>query len=176
MEQNYISDNIFKQIKDFNFRILTEEQELIINKLILKEELKECYKKYGLCDECKQPNTGNIWCHSCNAKRFQQNFKNWTSENSNIDKLIQESQINAQNNWKKLEWIENDRLENIEYVAKGGFGMIYKAIWKDGWIYSWNHVTSKWNRDERNTIFALKCLNNSTLEFLDEVNILLINL
>ncbi|UZO22871.1 uncharacterized protein OCT59_015220 [Rhizophagus irregularis] len=57
MEQNYISDNIFKQIKDFNFRILTEEQELIINKLILKEELKECYKKYGLCDECKQPNT-----------------------------------------------------------------------------------------------------------------------
>jgi hypothetical protein len=40
---------------------------------------------------------------------------------------------------------------------------------KDGWIYSWNHVTNKWNRNERNTTFALKCLNNSTLESLDEV-------
>ncbi|GBC08787.1 hypothetical protein RclHR1_08390001 [Rhizophagus clarus] len=108
---------------------------------------------------------------SCNAKRFQQNFKNWTSGDSNVDKLIQESQLNAQNNWVKLEWIEYDSFENVEYVAKGGFGMIYKAIWKDGWIYtSWNHVTNKWNKDERNTNFALKCLNDSSNEFLTEIN------
>ena len=79
-----------------------------------------------------------------------------TSGNSEVDKLIQESQLNAKNSSEKLEWIEYDRFENIEYVAKGGFGTIYKAIWKD--------------KEDR--IVALKCLNNSkdiTLEFLNEV-------
>ncbi|RIA91684.1 hypothetical protein C1645_821700 [Glomus cerebriforme] len=31
-------------------------------------------------------------------------FKNWTSGNPNIDKLIQESQINAKNGYEKLKW------------------------------------------------------------------------
>ena len=35
-----------------------------------------------ICEECNQENTGDYyWCRSCNAKRFQQNFKNWTSGN-----------------------------------------------------------------------------------------------
>ncbi|RIA89043.1 hypothetical protein C1645_825406 [Glomus cerebriforme] len=86
---------------------LTEEQELLVDKLILNEELKEHYIFYGLCNECKQPNTGDEWCQSCSAKHFQQNFKNWTK------------------------WIEYDKFENIEYITKGGFGTIYKASWKD---------------------------------------------
>jgi hypothetical protein len=32
---------------------------------------------------------------SCNSKHFQQNFKSWTSGNFDVDKLIQESQLNA---------------------------------------------------------------------------------
>ena len=73
----------------------------------------------------------------------------------------------------KLEWIEYDRFENIEYITKGGFGKIYKANWKDGYIDSWNYETNQWNRIEYMFV-ALKCLNNSkdiTLEFLNEVNI-----
>ena len=103
---------------------------------------------------------------------FQQNFKNWTSGNSDVDKLIQESQLNAKNRWKKLEWIEYDRFENIEYVAKGGFGTIYKAIWKDGRILNGNCETDRWKRDTNTNKVALKSLNNSkdiTLEFLNEV-------
>ena len=182
MEQKYLSDDIFEQIKaieqikDFNRKKLTEEQELLIDKLILNEELKERYKENGLCKECKQPNTGNYpdsseWCQSCNGKRFQQDFENWTSGNSDVDKLIQESQLNAKNCDEKLEWIEYDRFENIEYVAKGGFGTIYKAIWKDGFIEDWNYETNQWGRWGNKT-FALKGLNNSkdiTLEFLNEV-------
>src|SRR5581483_2689225 len=95
MGPNYISDDVFKQIKYFKHKKLNEEQKLLIDQLIPNEELKQCYKWYGLCKECKQPNTGNVWCKLCNSMRFQQNFKNWTSENSNIDKLIQESQLNA---------------------------------------------------------------------------------
>ena len=126
---------------------------MLIDKLIPNEELKQHYKAHGLCKGCKQPNTGSNWCQSCNSKRFQQNFKNWTSGNSDVDKLIQESQLNAKSE-EKLEWIEYDRFENIEYITKGGFGKVYKAIWKDGGLV------------------ALKSLNNSkdiTSEFLNEV-------
>src|ERR1051325_8756338 len=97
MEQNYISDGVFEQIKDFSHYKLTKEQELLIDKLIPNEELKQRYNARGLCRECKQPNTGHEWCQSCNSKRFQQNFKNWTSGNSDVDRLIQESQLNAEN-------------------------------------------------------------------------------
>src|SRR5438128_1143220 len=126
MEQNYISNDVIEQIKDFKWYNLSEEQKLLIDKLIPNEELKQCYMNYGLCKGCKQINTSNYWCPSCNSKRFQQNFKNWNSGNSDVDKLIQESQLNAKSNWEKLEWIEYDRFENIEYIAKGGFGKIYK--------------------------------------------------
>uniref|UniRef100_U9UQG7 Protein kinase domain-containing protein n=1 Tax=Rhizophagus irregularis (strain DAOM 181602 / DAOM 197198 / MUCL 43194) TaxID=747089 RepID=U9UQG7_RHIID len=89
-------------------------------------------ERYDLCKECNHPYTSlDYWCQSCNAKNFQQNFKNWTSGNFNVDKLIRDSQINARNSLEKLEWIEYDNFENIEYVAKGGFGIIYKAIWKE---------------------------------------------
>ena len=100
MEQNYISNDVFEQIKDFSYWKLNEEQKLLIDKLIPNEELKQRYMDNGLCKGCKQPNTDSDWCQSCNSKRFQQNFKNWTSGNSDVDKLIQESQLNAKNYWE----------------------------------------------------------------------------
>src|ERR1044072_2474233 len=105
MEQKYLSDDVYEQIKDFKRGKLTKEQKLLIDNLILDEELKERYKKCGLCKECKQPNTYFNWCESCNAKRFQLNFKNWTSGNLDIDKFIQETQLNAKRTWDKLECI-----------------------------------------------------------------------
>src|ERR1700722_15237113 len=135
MEEIKLSDDVFEQIKDFNHNKLTKEQKLLIDKLILNEELKNRYYKYELCKECKQPNTDYYWCTSCNGKRFQQNFQNWTSGNHDIDELIQRTQLDTKN---LLEWIEYDRFENIEYLAKGGFGTTYKAIWKDGYILSWD--------------------------------------
>ena len=45
MEEIKLSDDVFEQIKDFNHDYLTEEQKLLIDKLILNEELKERYKK-----------------------------------------------------------------------------------------------------------------------------------
>ena len=70
-----------------------------------------------------------------------------------------------------LEWIEHDRFENIEHLAEGGFGTVYKAIWKDGYIWSYNSENNRLKRD-KNTPVALKCLHNSqdiTVEFLREV-------
>jgi len=72
MEQNYISNDVFEQIKDFDHHEwkLTEEQKLLIDKLIQNEELKQRYVDHGLCEGCKQPNTGHNWCQSCNSKHF----------------------------------------------------------------------------------------------------------
>ena len=172
MEEIKLSNDVIEQIKDFNHRYLTEKRKLLIDKLILNEELKYRYKKHDLCEECKQPNTGSYWCQSCNAKRFQQNFQNWTSGNHDIDEFIQKTQLKARNSNEVIEWVEYDRFENVEYLAKGGFGTTYKAIWKDGRIDYWNSKNNQWKRDKKNEEVALKCLHNSqdiTAEFLREV-------
>src|ERR1043166_1293894 len=175
MEEIKLSDDVIDQIKDFDRRRLTKEQGLLIDKLILNKELKECYKKYGLCKECRQPYINHYeWCRPCNIKHFQQNFKNWTSGNNDIDKLIQRSQLKAKDDKIFLEWIEYDRFENVKYLAKGGFGTIYKASWKDGLIDYWNYENQQWGRSKYTKEVALKCLNNSqdiTEEFLREVRI-----
>src|SRR2546423_8032828 len=108
-----LGDDVINQIKDFKHWKLTEKQELLIDKLILNKELKERYRLYGLCKECKQPNNNRYylkeyryWCQSCNAKHFQQNFKNWTSGNHDIDNLIQRTQLKAKSHKEVLEWIE----------------------------------------------------------------------
>ena len=170
MEEIKLGDDVFNQIKDFVFWNLTEEQEVLIDKLILNEELKECYKDYGLCNDCKQPNTEYRWCRSCISKYFQQNFPNWTSGNHDIDEFIQKAQLKAKYRWEVLEWIEYDRFENVEYLAKGGFGTTYKATWKDGFL-DYSYFNNQLKRKE-NCLVALKCLHNSqdiTVEFLKEV-------
>src|SRR5436305_4837941 len=145
MEEIKLSDDVIEQIKDFDrWERLTEEQRLLIDKLILNEELKERYKYYGLCKECKQPKTGYGRCQSCNAKHFQQNFKNWTSGNHDIDEFIQKTQLNAKSHRKVLEWIEYDRFENIKHLARGGYGIISKAIWKDGYVLGVDFVNNEW--------------------------------
>ncbi|RIA84004.1 hypothetical protein C1645_832916, partial [Glomus cerebriforme] len=73
-KQKYLSNDVFEQIKDFNFHNLTKEQKLSIDKLILNRKLKNLYKKYGLCKECKQPNTGIGWCDKCFTKQIGQEY------------------------------------------------------------------------------------------------------
>ena len=70
-----------------------------------------------------------------------------------------------------MEWVEYDRFENIEYLAKGGFGTTYKATWKDGFILQWDSENNQWRRNGKTEV-ALKCLHKSqdiTKEFLKEV-------
>ena len=43
-------------------------------------------------------------------------------------KFIQKTQLKAK---RCLVWIEHDEFKNVEYLAKGGFGTVFKAIWKD---------------------------------------------
>ncbi|CAB4445102.1 unnamed protein product [Rhizophagus irregularis] len=100
--------------------------------------------------------------------------------NHEVDKFIQKTQLKAKNDNEVLEWIEYDRFENVEYLTKGGFGTIYKAIWKDGWIKCWDFENNKWTRSKtycreyENFPVVLKCLHNSqdiTSDFLREIEI-----
>src|SRR5581483_1048450 len=137
------------------------------------EELKNNYKEYGLCEKCKQPKNRN-WCRVC---VFQQNFQNWTSGNLIVDKFIQKLQLKAIYSKQVIEWIEHDRFENVEYLAKGGFGITFKAIWKDGSRY-WDSRNNQWRREKTyrghsNFPVVLKSLHNSqniTADFLNEVS------
>ncbi|UZO13221.1 uncharacterized protein OCT59_004725 [Rhizophagus irregularis] len=91
MEEFMLSSDVLEQIKDFNYRDLTDEQSLLIDRLILNEESKERYRRNGLCKECKQPNTGNTgdtWCRPCGFSTIYKAFwkdgyiRCWDSENN----------------------------------------------------------------------------------------------
>ena len=109
------------------------------------EEIK-LNQSYGLCPECNQPNIGENWCKECYAKKFQQNFGNWTSGNKDVDKLIQEAQLNARIKYELLEWIPYNRLRNIQFLAQGGFSTVYEGIWLDGRIKYWDYEKQDWER------------------------------
>jgi hypothetical protein len=118
-------------------------------------------------DKCKKCNK------ICSAIYFQQNFENWTSSNNDIDKLIKDTQLSAHSKVSHaLEWIPYNRFDNIKYIAKGGFGKVYKANWIDGRIDKWDNENQNWKRRDENMLVALKSLNHSknvTLEFMNEV-------
>jgi hypothetical protein len=116
--------------------------------IVLNEKCKRCNKK-------------------CNAIRFRQNFVSWTSDNDDIDKFIQETQLSAHYDAKEaLEWIPYSRFFNITYEKIG----IYKANWIDEWD---RHSNKNWQRFDQNMIVILKKLNNNpknvTLKLMNEV-------
>src|SRR5579883_1215785 len=130
------------------------------------------------CPECNSELYYPFYCKPCNSNHFRDNFPNWTSGDDNIDKLIQESQLNATWNRDFLEWIDYSNFKNIEHLAEGGFASVYNAIWKDGPIgkydedkqrwYYWDMETSKWNRQGKTKVAIKKCRNGTSvsLEFL----------
>jgi hypothetical protein len=135
------------------------------------EDIEKRKEVYGICGECNEPGTGNGWCQPCNAKRFKENFRNWTSGNKNIDEFIQQSQLNAVYYQKCFEWVPFEKFQNVTYITKGGFGKIYSAEWPEGHICCWDIKNQKWYK-RKDTKVALKSLDNSSdisADFLNEV-------
>ncbi|RHZ80901.1 hypothetical protein Glove_130g200 [Diversispora epigaea] len=148
---------------------------LINNKLININYITVVSDYPKRCSKCYQNDTGKNWCRQCNAKRFQIKFDKWTSGDREIDKFIQQMQLSANKYQEIIEWIPFGRLENVTYLAKGGFGIVYKANWLDGFIYSNNEKKEfrkqvVWNRYGKQNV-CLKSLNNLTdkNDFLQEI-------
>ncbi|RIB28583.1 kinase-like domain-containing protein, partial [Gigaspora rosea] len=91
---------------------------------------------------------------------LKKEFGKWTSSNSDIDSFIQQIQLKAQFAKDVIEWIPFDKFTNIKYLDKGGFGIIFKAIWTDGYILRWDSVNSKWVRNPQIRV-CLKSLKGS---------------
>ena len=141
------------------------------DKVVYMEDLEKRKEAYGICGECNEPGTGENWCQPCNAKRFRENFKNWTSGNKNIDEFIQQSQLDALCWSNCLEWVPFEKFQNVTYITKGGFGKIYLAEWPEGFIWYWDIVKQEWYK-RKDIKVALKSLDNSSdisADFLDEV-------
>ena len=139
--------------------------------VVYMDDLEKRKEVYGICGECNQPGTGSKWCQPCNAKRFKENFKNWSSGNKDIDELIQHSQLNAVHRTKYLEWIPFENFKDVTYITKGGFGQISRAKRTEGFIEYWDIENQRWKKWP-NTEVALKSLNNSSdisTDFLNEV-------
>ncbi|RHZ89639.1 hypothetical protein Glove_13g107 [Diversispora epigaea] len=113
----------------------------------------------GICPECNQ-NYDGWWCKSCNSKHFQNNFNNWTSGNDEIDKLIQDAQLNADKSWEVIEWIPYDRFKDVKQIGRGGFGSIHYARWIDGRIEKLDIENHQWKRDKEEGEVALKKFDN----------------
>ncbi|CAB4414700.1 unnamed protein product [Rhizophagus irregularis] len=147
----------------------TTESEDADESIVSMEDLEKRKQVYGICGECNEPGTGENWCQSCNARRFKDNFKNWSSGNKDIDEFIQHSQLNAVYFSKCLEWIPFEKFQNITYIAEGGFGKIYSADWPEGFIYYWDIKNRKWCRYHWDK-YVLKSLNNSSDISSDSLN------
>jgi hypothetical protein len=134
------------------------------------------------CPECR--NIGKPYCSKCNAAHWA-TFSKWSSGDQPIDDLIRETQNTATAHYQVLEWIPYDEFEDIEHFADGGFGSVYKALWKAGPISNyygtakdgsfshyygsfWNVEKAKWNRLP-NTAVAIKKLKTRTPNFFKEV-------
>jgi serine/threonine protein kinase len=170
---------IFKSLVYMEFLSQKLSFKKFIRKLIKKDKNTEINTKDNIkdnieknCPECGKEVNIFGYCEPCNSAYFRDNFAQWTSGDSNLDKLIQYSQLNA--NWlsKLIEWIEYSNLEDIELVAHGGFGSVYKAIWKDGLIKPCNVNKPERERCGKMEV-AVKKFRNVThvnSEFLNEVS------
>lgn len=110
---------------------------------------------YGNCLSCYKALEVGDWCKFCETKKFEINFKNWTSGYPKIDQLIRESQLNAIDSLDYFEWINYDEIIDIEYITEGGFGKIFKGVWTKGPKHQLNGGGRIW-KNVPNITVALK--------------------
>ncbi|EXX72718.1 hypothetical protein RirG_066690 [Rhizophagus irregularis DAOM 197198w] len=173
---NNENQNLVK--KDKNIYVLLKV--IDYSKSITSVLMKEINKLFGITWD---PETKNYMmvlnnkckkCNKiCNSIFFQQKFIDWTSENDDIDKFIQNTQLSAHEDVREaLEWIPYNTFHDIKYIAKDEFGKIYRANRTDGYIWYWDNKNQNWIREGCNMFVNLKSLNTPnilTLEFINKV-------
>ena len=124
----------------------------------------KCKKKK--CNECnkrrKTLDASHQVCHICYIMKTI--FK--PSGNKIIDDLINHTQKNGRR--QKMEFVPYDNFKNIEFIAEGGFSMIYKATWVDGPI-NWDDIECTRQNNYPVVLKKLKNSKNITPKELNEV-------
>ncbi|RIB24769.1 hypothetical protein C2G38_615737 [Gigaspora rosea] len=120
------SDDFLKEFKNYvqlkrnEIKMYGITQNNITNEFMIIFETydnKYAFKRnsnYGNCTDCNRFNTSKSWCQSCDPLKVA---KGWTSGNNDIDSCIKESQFEASEYEKVIEWIPFDRLDDVQEIA-----------------------------------------------------------
>ncbi|CAG8539268.1 2859_t:CDS:2, partial [Ambispora leptoticha] len=98
------------------------------------------------CNQCGQNVNFNKWCRECNEIHFRELFDSWSTENRELDLLIQQAQLNSTRSIEVIEFISFEQFKDIELIEEGEKFDLYTAVWKDGPIEGWNALENRWNR------------------------------
>ncbi|RHZ87586.1 hypothetical protein Glove_33g32 [Diversispora epigaea] len=101
-------------------------------------------------------------CSLCTKEHLIQEFKNWSSENTEIDKIIQESQIKYK--YDKLHWIPYSNFQNINHIADCDYGSVYSAKLENGIKDDWNFIKQDWKYHSIGRKVALKEIKDSRFD------------
>ncbi|KAG9290137.1 hypothetical protein G9A89_010443 [Geosiphon pyriformis] len=153
------------------------------------KEIKRTTRPYAHdCNECQWcqksiKDYSNNYCRECWFMFFEKHYKDFSSGNEEVDKIIK-NPIYINNNQSfshtdelnYYEWIPWEGLLNINEIARGGFGIIYKATLIDGLIdlYSIKHHGSmEYKRDgfTKGMQVAIKIIKKNSSEVFKELYI-----
>ncbi|KAG9292680.1 hypothetical protein G9A89_008266 [Geosiphon pyriformis] len=149
-----------------------------------KEIKRDCLETHD-CNECESCQEGilNEWnkCAACQLIFLKKHYKNFSSGNEVVDEIIKnptytlpdENSNKYHDNLNYYEWIPWEILLKINEIAKGGFGIIYKAILIDGLIdiESIKHHGSMEYKTRGKGYVAIKIIKMNSSEVFKELNI-----
>ncbi|RIB17610.1 kinase-like domain-containing protein [Gigaspora rosea] len=104
----------------------TEQYMIVLDYYFNKRDI-----SYGMCEQCERPNTNPKWCQSCDPSKESHKYHS-SSGNTEIDNCITNFQLKATAYEKVIEWVPFKKLSNIKEIGRGGFGIVYLAIWLGG--------------------------------------------
>ncbi|RIB22745.1 hypothetical protein C2G38_954481 [Gigaspora rosea] len=125
----------------------------------------------GVCKYCKCYNTSPAWCQSCDPRR---EVLKWTHENKGINNLIKEFQFKATEYEKVVEWIQFDKLINLQEI-KGESDFVSMATWVKG-VRTFKGESGKFTQSRTISSVDLMKLNysqTSTLELVENFKVLM---
>jgi len=166
----------FFSLVDENIKLSRQEKKYCKNLYVYEFELNNVAYKWGTpkrCLNCKLTRYSEKYCENCISLHLQKIFDAWTSGNEIIDNFIQECQKLSPLPNYIMEWIPFHQFENVRYLTKGGFGSIYIATWKRGYItdYDENEKAFTYFGPQYVALKVLKGSNNPGKFFFDEVSI-----
>ncbi|KAG9284711.1 hypothetical protein G9A89_002596 [Geosiphon pyriformis] len=122
------------------------------------------------CNECKRcqrsikNNKDYNLCAACWFIFFEKHYKDFSSGNKVVDEITKNPN-NDNRVFNYYEWIPWERLSNINKIAQGGFGIIYKATLIDRLLDPWNikhHGEMEYKRERIGTEVAIKIIKTNT--------------
>ncbi|KAG9292442.1 hypothetical protein G9A89_015312 [Geosiphon pyriformis] len=159
------------------------------------KEIKRTLPESHDCNEClvcqNILNKKENWCVACQFIFFKKLYHDFSSGNKVVDEIIKNPIYIPPNDEDKLdiftngrilyyEWIPWNCLSNIKEIARGGFGIIYKATLIGGLINTWSikhHGSMEYERETTNGFgkkideVAIKIIKTNSSEVFKELNI-----